>query len=42
MMIDSETTDEAVLTLLQLTLYDEARAWKGFDWNALNRIMRGA
>jgi hypothetical protein len=38
MEIDTEKVDEAVLALLYLTLHDGARAWKGFDWNALNRL----
>jgi hypothetical protein len=25
-------------TLLYLTLHDPDRAWKSFDWNALNRL----
>jgi Domain of unknown function (DUF6429) len=28
----------AVLALLYLTLHDHDRAWKGFDWEALNRL----
>ena len=27
-----------VLGLLWLTLHDERRAWKGFDWDALERL----
>lgn len=30
--------DDAVLALLSLTLHDGYRAWKGFDWNVLNRL----
>jgi hypothetical protein len=30
--------DEAVLALLYLTLHDSARAWKSFDWDAMNRL----
>jgi Domain of unknown function (DUF6429) len=26
--------------LLFLTLHDERRAWKGFDWDALDRLHR--
>ena len=37
MEIDTEEIDEAVLTLLYLTLHDGTRAWKGFDWDTLNR-----
>jgi hypothetical protein len=35
---DQDKIDEAVLALLYLTLHDEERAWKGFDWDALNRL----
>jgi hypothetical protein len=38
--IDTDKIDEAVLALLQLTLHDGARAWKGHDWEALNRLHR--
>lgn len=30
--------DNTVLALLYLTLHDDHRAWKGFDWEALNRL----
>ena len=38
MKIDNDKIDDAVLALLQLTLHDQRRAWKGFDWDALNRL----
>jgi hypothetical protein len=38
MEIDEEKVDEAVLALLYLTLHDEGRAWKSFDWEAMNRL----
>ena len=38
MKIDEEKIDEAVLALLYLTLHDEGRAWKSFDWDALGRL----
>jgi hypothetical protein len=38
MDVDLEKIDEAVLALLYLTLHDEARVWKSFDWDALNRL----
>jgi hypothetical protein len=38
MQIDTEKIDEAVLALLYLTLHDGARAWKSFDWDAMNRL----
>ena len=38
MEIDWDQIDEAVLALLWLTLHDERRAWKGFDWDVLERL----
>jgi hypothetical protein len=38
MAIDKDRIDDAVLALLYLGLHDEYRAWKGFDWNAMNRL----
>jgi hypothetical protein len=38
MEIDRDKIDEAVLALLWLTLHDERHAWKGFDWDALERL----
>ena len=38
MEIDTQKVDEAVLALLYLTLHDGTRAWKGFDWDTLNRL----
>ena len=38
MDIDPDKIDEAVLALLYLTLHDDSRAWKGFDWESLNRL----
>jgi hypothetical protein len=35
---DREKVDECVLALLQLTLHDGARAWKGFDFEVMNRL----
>ena len=40
MPIDTDKIDEAVLALLHLTLHDGPRAWKGHDWEALNRLHR--
>ena len=40
MAVDPDKIDEAVLALLHLTLHDGARAWKGHDWEALNRLRR--
>jgi hypothetical protein len=36
MEIDTEKIDEAVL---YLTLHDGTRAWKGLDWDTMNRFM---
>ena len=38
MELDHAKIDRAVLALLYLGLHDGARAWKGFDWDALNRL----
>ena len=38
MEIDEEKIDDTVLALLWLTLHDERRAWKGFDWDVLDRL----
>ena len=38
MEIDTNKIDDAVLGLLWLTLHDGRRAWKGFDWGALDRL----
>ena len=35
---DPDKVDEAVLALLYLTVHDGARAWKSFDWEAMNRL----
>lgn len=35
---DPDKIDEAVLALLYITLHDGARAWKSFDWDAMNRL----
>ena len=40
MAIDTDKIDDAVLALLHLTLHDGARAWKGHDWEVLNRLHR--
>jgi hypothetical protein len=37
-MWDQEKIDECVLALLQLTLHDGARAWKGFDHEVMDRL----
>jgi hypothetical protein len=38
MEIDTDKVDEAVLAMLYLTLHDGIRAWKGHDWDALDRL----
>ena len=38
MTINERKIDETVLGLLYLTIHDGDRAWKGFDWGALNRL----
>jgi len=35
---DREKVDEVVLALMHLTLHDDYRAWKGFDWDTLDRL----
>lgn len=38
MEIDEDKVDRAVLALLWLTLHDGERAWKGHDWDAMDRL----
>ena len=38
MEIDEDKIDKTVLALLQLTLHDEFRAWKGMDFGVMNRL----
>ena len=38
MDIDENRVDDAVLALLLLGLHDGRRAWKSFDWDALDRL----
>ena len=39
MEYDKDKVDEAVLALLYLTTHDQGRrAWKGMDWEAMNRL----
>lgn len=35
---DHDKVDEIVLGLMQLTLHDYYRAWKGVDWETLERL----
>jgi hypothetical protein len=36
--VDEDRIDDVTLALLLLGLHDEYRAWKGFDWAALDRL----
>jgi hypothetical protein len=36
--LDNDKIDDAILALLFLGLHDGARAWKGFDWGAMDRL----
>ncbi len=38
MTFNTDQIDDAVLALLYLGLHDQYRAWKGFDWEAINRL----
>jgi hypothetical protein len=38
MALDEDKIDRAVLALLYLGLHDQDRAWKGFDWDSMNRL----
>jgi len=38
MDFDEEKLDRTVLALLYLTLHDENRAWKAFDWDVMKRL----
>jgi hypothetical protein len=35
---DEDKVDEVTLALLFLTLHDGCRAWKGLDWDVMNRL----
>jgi hypothetical protein len=35
---DKDKVDEMVLALLFLTRHDGGRAWKGHDWDAMERL----
>jgi Domain of unknown function (DUF6429) len=36
--LNTQKIDEAVQGLLFLTLHDQRRAWKGIDWDVLDRL----
>ena len=38
MKINNDKIDQAVLALLLLGIHDGSRAWKGFDWDSLDRL----
>ena len=38
MVLNRDKIDDAALALLYLTLHDDDRAWKGFDWDVLGRL----
>lgn len=38
MTTDTDKIDDAVLALLQLTLHDERRAWKSYDFAVMDRL----
>ena len=38
MNYDENKVDNAALALLYLTLHDDYRAWKGLDWDVMNRL----
>jgi hypothetical protein len=38
MNINTDAIDRVALALLHLPLQDQCRAWKGFDWDVLNRL----
>jgi hypothetical protein len=38
MKLDTDRIDDAVLALMLLGRHDDDRAWKSFDWEAMNRL----
>jgi hypothetical protein len=38
MTFDTDRIDDAILALLYLGLHDRYRAWKSFEWEAMNRL----
>jgi hypothetical protein len=38
MELDTDKIDDAALALLLLTLHGEYRAWKGLDWDVMDRL----
>jgi len=40
MTYDKDKVDNAALALLYLTLHDDIRAWKGLDWDVLDKLYK--
>jgi hypothetical protein len=38
MAFNRERAGDLVLALMQLTLHEERRAWKSFDWDVMNEL----
>ncbi len=38
MAFNQERAGDLVLALMQLTLHDERRAWKSYDWDIMNDL----
>lgn len=38
MRYNRERAADLVLALMHLTLHDECRAWKGYDWDVMNDL----
>jgi hypothetical protein len=38
MAFNRERAGDLVLALMQLTLHEERRAWKAFDWDVMNDL----
>jgi hypothetical protein len=37
---DTDKIDDMILALPWLTVHDEGRAWKGHDWDAMDRLFQ--
>jgi len=38
MQYDEDKVDEATLALMYLSLDEDGRAWKNYDWDAMDRL----
>ena len=38
MAFNEERAGDLVLALMQLTLHEECRAWKSYDWDVMNSL----